>query len=177
MSVLLLLIPAALSLAGAGAGGAVVVTGASAAIGFAALGGTVAGTVIGLKIKHGHSTDAVCYETHFADLDLLVAALGKNGCRVSMEDDHLSAWFGEHLAMFRKNESGSLDAYLDSKIPMEQVKSFFEGLYASYTAALQEKLYNQVLERAQENGMKLEQEIVHEDNSIELVMLVEEKNG
>lgn len=121
--------------------------------------------------------DSIYYETNFTDADLLVAALEKNGCPVTQDGQIITARFGQRVAQFRRKESGSFDAVLNNKIPFEEVKNFFGELYTSYMTMLQEKLYQQVIERAENNGMKLEKEIVHEDNSIELVLLVEDGNG
>ena len=181
MSFLLLLVPTALAIAtgtvggaAAGAGVVAVAAGTSSLLGIATIGGMVAGTVIGMKIKHGHTVDTLCYETHFTDRALLLAAVRKSRYTVTDDGEYLSVWFGERLSLFIHNDQQVFDAFLDRSIPVEEITAFFETIYVSYTAILQEHLYQQVLERAENNGLVLEQEIFHDDNSIELVMLVKE---
>jgi hypothetical protein len=154
MSISILLVPAALSM----------IAGAAATAAFNAKFGTA--------VKAAENT--VCYETHFTDKELLISALEKNGFQLTDNDGHIIVSLNDNLILFHKNETGTFNAYVDSKVPQEQVMPFFESLQTSYTSALQERLYHQVLDRAQENGMKLEKEIIHDDNSIELVLRVED---
>jgi len=140
-----------------------------------AIAAIAAGTAkISANAAAGAAENAVCYESHFTDKELLTLALKKNGFQLIENDDHITVSLGESLVLFHRNEAGAFNIYMDSQLQKEQITAFLENLCSSYTAVLQERLYQRVLSRARENGMKLEQEIIHDDNSIELVLKVEE---
>jgi len=59
-------------------------------------------------------------------------------------------------------------------VPQEQAQTVLEQLDAEYTRLLQERVYEQVVGRAEQAGLTLEDEHVDGDNSIVLTLRVEQ---
>lgn len=173
MSVLLILVPSALMLGGAAAGTAGAAAGGSAIAGLAVLGGSLAGMVAGLAVKHSSATKTITYTTHFTDHALLEAAVQAAGFEVTERVGTLSAWDGKLLSLWAMGASGTYEASIDEAVDTGTVTVFFEAVYAQYGRLLQARVCDRVRSQAQEHGMLLESETVCPDGAVEMVLVVE----
>ncbi len=73
-----------------------------------------------------------------------------------------------------RTEAVVFEALFSSSVPQEQAQTVLEQLDAEYTRLLQERVYEQVVGRAEQAGLTLEDEHVDGDNSIVLTLRVEQ---
>jgi len=73
-----------------------------------------------------------------------------------------------------KRDDGTFEALFPGTAPQEQAREALGELDAEYTRLVQERVYQQVIERAQDQGLALESERVEQDNSIVLTLRVEQ---
>jgi hypothetical protein len=115
------------------------------------------------------------FETRMRDAELLTAAariLGTpadTGRNVST----IGEVAGTPISLAR-TEAGVFEALFSSSVPQEQAQTVLEQLDAEYTRLLQERVYEQVVGRAEQAGLTLEDEHVDGDNSIVLTLRVEQ---
>lgn len=115
------------------------------------------------------------YETRMRDEELLGAAAAAMGASTGGRGgpaDFVDV-AGTPVS-FVQSESGAFDALFPGTVPTDQAQTTLAELDAEYTRLVQERVYQQVLERAQHQGLALETERVEEDNSIVLTLRVEQ---
>ncbi len=93
--------------------------------------------------------------------------------RAAVREEPALARSQEFLSLAR-TDSGTFEALFPGTVPQAQAQTVLEQLDAEYTRLVQERVYEQVVERAQQQGLALESERVEEDNSIVLTLRVEQ---
>ncbi len=71
-------------------------------------------------------------------------------------------------------DTGAFEALFPGTVTQEQARAVLGSLDSEYTRLVQERVYQQVVERAQQQGLALESERVEDDNSIVLTLRVEQ---
>ena len=117
-------------------------------------------------------------QTRMRDDEILLEALRDLGCEAQPVDGGgLSAIRGAFEFTFRRDENGVLEANFGAEVTPEEAEAFVTDLDDEYTRLIQARVYQRVLERAQQHGMAIESENVEDDNSIVLTLRVEEVNA
>jgi len=73
-----------------------------------------------------------------------------------------------------QTDTGAFEALFPGAVPQGQARTVLGHLDSEYTRLVQERVYHQVIERAEQQGLALETERVEEDNSIVLPLRVEQ---
>lgn len=115
------------------------------------------------------------FETRMRDEQLLGAAVAALDASARRREGAVGVTevAGTPLSLAR-TESGTFEALFPGTVPQAQAQTVLEQLDAEYTRLVQERVYEQVVERAQQQGLALESERVEEDNSIVLTLRVEQ---
>lgn len=114
-------------------------------------------------------------ETRMRDEELLVAAAAALDASTTGSGGAASVTgvAGVQLSL-AKRDDGTFEALFPGTAPQEQAREALGQLDAEYTRLVQERVYQQVIERAQDRGLALESERVEQDNSIVLTLRVEQ---
>ncbi len=118
------------------------------------------------------------YKTKFKDKEALINAFKMENINYTEKDDELMCNIGFYNLHFKKNKNGEYEinatGYDDWK---DDIKSFRNKLAVHYEKLTKDKLQEQICNDIKENianslSMKLESEVVLEDNSILLTIVV-----
>ncbi|MBO1515416.1 DUF1257 domain-containing protein [Metabacillus bambusae] len=101
---------------------------------------------------------------------LVKKALEQYGCSYRTEDHALS--IEDFNIGLLKNDDSVFEAIFDSTIKLEDAQQFLSNLEEEYTHLVQQETYKKLIQRAKEQGMVLETEMVNEQNSIVLTFKV-----
>ena len=115
---------------------------------------------------------SICFETQFKDGNLILAALNDFGCTSTVSGAQIQTTYNEMTLIFDPDEQGIFNAYSVGKISEQDVQSFLYDLHAQYRRQVQQQSYETLLQRAEAQGMILENEELTEDNSIVLTFTV-----
>lgn len=121
----------------------------------------------------GKPTMAV--QTRMRNDEILMEALRDLSCEAApVAGGGVRATRGAFEFTFRRDENGVLEANFGVDVTPEEAEAFVTDLDDEYTRLIQARVYQRVLERAQQHGMAIDSESVEDDNSIVLTLRVEE---
>jgi len=113
------------------------------------------------------------FPTNFRDIKLLKKVLDSNSLRFQEESSQLKCDFEKGELIFSQLEvNGPILVAVSSYLDMKKVFKQLSILDDDYKMLLQERTYQNLLEKAQQKGFVLEQEEVLADNSIVLTLNV-----
>ncbi|MGD8191872.1 DUF1257 domain-containing protein [Brevibacillus ginsengisoli] len=121
------------------------------------------------KIKN----DYMMIETRMKDESLLKQALGEWSCSFRQVETVDSFKFdNENEVTFLLNEEGCYSLVLPNSADQEAFTKWLNNVEQSYTHLLQQRVYQDLIEKAKKQGMIMEKEEVLADNSIQLTYLL-----
>lgn len=107
--------------------------------------------------------------TRIRNIEYLLRTLEELGTQnVIVKEESVIANFTKLSVCYQPDKEGYIQLRFIGKIKEEEAYNFKNLLETQYGKQLQEAVYKQVKERAQNQGLKLEQEYVEEDNTIVL---------
>jgi len=150
----------------------------SVSIALIPVGLAIASAIAAPKEAKAEGKPTMAIQTRMRDDEILLEALRDLGCEAQPVDGGgLSAIRGAFEFTFRRDENGVLEANFGAEVTPEEAEAFVTDLDDEYTRLIQARVYQRVLERAQQHGMAIESENVEDDNSIVLTLRVEEVNA
>lgn len=112
-------------------------------------------------------------KTIMNDESILLEALGDYGFASEKKGAEILATGDSGRIRFQKDENGVYDGTFISSSRAD-IKKIYEGLSELYVKQVQDRVYENITTRAEENGLIFESEEVGEDNSIVLTFIVED---
>ena len=131
-----------------------------------------AGTARTLEQWAQNDQSAFSLSTRIKDAQLLEAALENYGCRTVTVGEAIKLGDAGQQIIFAPNAEGVFDAVFMGNISRAHAERFVFDIYEQYTQQVQQQVYQNLLARAKDRGMKLESETFQEDNSIVLTFVV-----
>lgn len=115
----------------------------------------------------------ICIDTRMKDETLLKKALEEWSCSFrQVETPDALKTVNENEVTFMINEDGCYMLVLPDTADQKAFSEWIENVEKSYTHFLQQSVYLNLIEKAKDQGMILEQEELLEDNSIQLTYIV-----
>lgn len=112
--------------------------------------------------------------TDIKDKKILLASLYNYGYEYEVQDDNVVTHINGANVTFKKNKEDVYDVFVIGRnLSTEKSEIDIKELCDEYKKVVQEDVYKNLLENAQDKGMKLENEEVLEDNSILLTFDLE----
>lgn len=149
----------------------------SVSIALIPVGLAIASAVAARKEAKAQGRPTMAVQTRMRDNEILMEALRDMGCEAGPAGEGVRAKRGAFEFAFSRDENGVLEATFDSEVAPEEAEAFVADLDHEYTRLIQARVYQRVLERAQQHGMAVESESVDPDNSIVLTLRVEEASA
>ena|SRR5690625_2696146 len=113
-------------------------------------------------------------DTKIKDEVILQQALENYGCQVAMDEHTLESTLGNVQVAFQRQENETISALFHKEIEPTDAQEFIGNIYDEYTRVIQQKTYEKLLERAQNEGLVLETENRNEEDTIVLTFQVKE---
>jgi hypothetical protein len=110
--------------------------------------------------------------TRLKDEELLKAALERYGCRSVATGEAVDSALGDTRMLFEREENGAFGALFVGDIAAEDARTFLTRLDEEYTMLVQERVYRNLLSRAEDRGLIVESEEVRADNSVVITLRV-----
>ena len=132
----------------------------------------VAGAIATRKEAQRDPQDSFRLETRMKDEGLLNAALESYGCRSVVTGGTVDSALGDTRMVFERDERGVFDALFVGDISAEHAGAFLTELNEEYTLLVQQRVYQNLLSRAEERGLVVESEEIQEDNSVMITLRV-----
>jgi hypothetical protein len=135
----------------------------------------VAGAVTAAVGDDGRERKAIAVQTRLKHPGLLVDALASVGATATAQSDGSVSGTWEGIAFrFVHNEDGTLSAHFDADVDVARAQELILATDAAYAKAVQETVAQRVRDRAAELGMTVESETMGEDESVTLVLNVDQ---
>jgi hypothetical protein len=134
----------------------------------------VAGAVSTRRERNERDAASYLLETRFKDAELLRKALDAYGCKSIDREDTLHSEIDGTRIVFEPRDEGRFDVVFFGRIPFEQATTFLADITDEYTRALQDRVYQRLIDRAKDRGLRLESDAVQEDNSVLLTFTLDE---
>jgi hypothetical protein len=122
--------------------------------------------------RRARADASVEVQTRMRDPRLLRLALEDLGLAATDTPSGLVAEGDGQTVRFVRGDDDILAAHFSAKADVEAAKAFLLELDDSYAARVQQHVYERLVARAQEHGLRLEDERVQADNSIVLTLAV-----
>ena len=135
----------------------------------------IGGAVTAAVGSDGKERKAIAVQTRLKDPRLLVGALQSVGATAEAHSDGTITGTWEDMGFrFVHNEDGTRSAHFDADVDVTRAQELILATDAAYAKAVQETVAQRVRDRAGQLGMTVESETVGEDESVTLVLNVEE---
>ncbi|MER3447928.1 MAG: hypothetical protein C4291_14355 [Candidatus Dadabacteria bacterium] len=128
----------------------------------------IAGAVGNRKRVVQDPPNAFRMETRIKDARLLSRALETLGCQSVVLGEGIGSSYHQTQIVFEPTQSGAFDAIFIGDIGAEHAHAFLSDLHDEYARQVQEYVYTNLVTRARERGLVLENAEVQQDNSIVL---------
>lgn len=113
-------------------------------------------------------------KTDIKDKKMLLLSLYNYGYEYEVQDDNVVTHINGACVTFKKNQDDIYDVFVIGKnLSIGKSEIDIKELCHEYKKVVQEDVYKNLLENAEDKGMKLENEEVLEDNSILLTFDLE----
>ena len=123
----------------------------------------------------GKERKACVVQTRLKDPRLLVDALQSVGARAEAHNDGSISGTWEGIGFrFVHHEDGTLSAHFDADVDVTRAQELILATDAAYAKAVQDAVAQRVRERAGRLGMTVESETVGQDESVTLVLNVDQ---
>lgn len=132
----------------------------------------VAGAIATRREAQQDPQDSFRLRTRMKDEELLHAALENYGCGSVVAGETVDSALGDTRMVFGRDETGAFEALFVGDISAEHGASFLAELDEEYTLLVQQRVYQNLLSRAEERGLVVESEQVQEDNSVTITLRV-----
>jgi hypothetical protein len=119
------------------------------------------------------ATSTVAVQTRLRDRELLVRSLRDLDATVTVDEDGVLAGSGDLRLHFAVNDEGIAVAHVIAGSPDEATRLIY-AVDEQYAAHVQVALYERLKARAGRMGLSIESEQVGADNSLTLILAVEE---
>lgn len=113
-------------------------------------------------------------DTKMKDEQLLQETLQNYGNSSEVENEEVTSTIGGTEIAFVKGSNGTYRAYFHENIALQDAEQFVDNIYAEYTRIVQQKTYEKLLARAENEGLIFESEETNEEDSIVLTFEVKE---
>ncbi|AAU25609.1 hypothetical protein NSQ93_06235 [Bacillus sp. FSL W8-0445] len=111
--------------------------------------------------------------TVMKDEDLLKKALDQNGCKtIELGTTNVEAIMEDSAVTFHLTEEGTFKAAFDRSVDKNQAREFIDQIEEEYKRILQQETYLKLIEKAEHEGLVLENETVTNENSVVLTFKV-----
>lgn len=135
----------------------------------------VGGAVTAAVGADGKEHKACVVETRLKDPRLLVDALHAVGARAEAHSDGSISGTWEGIGFrFVHHGDGTLSAHFDADVDVTRARELILATDAAYARAVQEAVAQRVRDRAGQLGMTVESETVGQDQSVTLVLNVDQ---
>lgn len=121
-----------------------------------------------LENRHGVAT----VTTRMRNVDLLGRALTETGASVTATDDSLDAVWQDTRASFTRDEQGIWTAHFPDDVDPDLALARIRAVDASYGLQVQAEVLQRLRDRAGDANMSVASEKVEEDNSVTVVLNV-----
>lgn len=118
------------------------------------------------------SAHQVSVETRMKNQELLVRAMQSAGCTVTASQNEIAGNFNSILFTFKRDVNGIWNATFVAGTTLEAATQIIQAIDKTYGLEVQAEVLQKIKERAPQNGMTLESEVVNDDSSISLVLVV-----
>lgn len=118
------------------------------------------------------SAHQVSVETRMKNQELLVRAMQSAGCAVTASQNEIAGNFNSILFTFKRDVNGIWNATFVAGTTLEAATQIIQAIDKAYGLEVQAEVLQKIKERAPQNGMTLESEVVNDDSSISLVLVV-----
>lgn len=118
------------------------------------------------------STHQVSVETRMKNQELLVNAMQSVGCSVTATENEIAGNFNSVLFTFKRDVNGIWNASFVSGTTFQTATKIIQAIDKAYGLEVQAEVLRKIKERAPQNGMTLESEVVNDDSSVTLVLAV-----
>lgn len=118
--------------------------------------------------------DNLLLPTSIRNVEFLLRTIQKLGTQqVSIKEDCITANFSSLSVVYQPDENGYICLHFRGNIEPKEAYEFKDLLEVQYGKLLQEAVYNQIKQKAEEEGLKLETEQVEENDTIVLTYNVQ----
>lgn len=115
------------------------------------------------------SSNELIIPTSIRNVEFLLKTLQELGTQqVVVKEDKITANFSKLSVIYEPDDSGYICLHFRGNIRQEDAYEFKDLLETQYGKLLQEVVYNQIKQKAEEEGLKLENEQIEEDDTITL---------
>ncbi len=138
----------------------------------------IGGAVTAAVGEDGKERKACVVQTRLKHPGLLVEALQSVGAEAKLHSDGSISGTWERIGFrFVHHEDGTLSAHFDADVDVQKAQELILATDGAYAKAVQEAVRQRVRDRADELGMTVESETVGEDDSVTLVLNVDQVTG
>lgn len=112
-------------------------------------------------------------ETKIKDEQLLQVTLQNYGSETSKKENYIDSFIGDVQVTFYKEENETFSAIFHEEIDVTDAEQFVDNVFQEYMRVVQQKTYETLMERANNEGLIFESEN-HQEDSIVLTFQVKE---
>ena len=127
-----------------------------------------------LRLVEDVITTVYTYKTNYTDKGILLNTLTEHGAQelVESSEEISCKLFGMEMVYYKKDGSEGYTLDITQVSDTSQCEDLINDLNDEYGLNIQEMTYNKIKERLEQENMRLESEVVMEDNSIVLTIEV-----
>lgn len=113
--------------------------------------------------------DELIIPTSIRNIEFLLKTLQELGIRqVAVKEDIITANFSQLSVIYQPDDNGYIGLHFRGNVRQEDAYEFKDLLETQYGKLLQEAVYHQIKQKAEEEGLRLENEQIEENDTITL---------